>query len=462
MAARRQPPAPKPAAPVTTSQAPIVEEQRADPPAVAAAPPPKPADDIVHSAAPGSEFTGEELTRAATANMLARRDSTMALAFQGLVPSSIGEAMQLAQHLARGMALPASSKGNPETVFTIIMAGMELGLTPIRALQNISNIKGNLCMKADLQLALVRRSGALDYYTEGFEFAWKTDYTEDAEGAADNRLERRLLAARCPDAENIAQQILDLTSDVPEGKPYGWAVARRKGDDQMHVRVFSWLDAERFIYNARDDEDGGGQGGGPKVERKLSEKSNYKNTPQDMYPKRARVRVLQVTHSDVSAGMPAIEAMDGFVIDAEVIQSEATSTEDVIDQLLQAMPADKAQTIRGGMDQLQMGIAKRMQKLREYQTRPDGLIDWLRTEYANRTNRGLGRRQADVLGATDRQEPATNQAPAETKSADRETNPADRESKPAETDTARQATADQSAAGNRVRDVAAAFKSTTF
>lgn len=373
---------------------------RPDPPPP---PPPKVADrDNV------AQFPGVH-QQPAGVQSLQRRDDTMAVAFQGLVPGSMGEAMQLAQHLAKSKAVPKSLQGEPESVFTIIMAGMEIGLTPIRAIQSISVISGSLAMKADLQLAQVRRSGALEYFDEGFELAGKTDES------LEDRLSR---TGRTPAEQSelaaLAGTIMDLTNDVPEGQPYGWAISQRRSDPQKHVRVFSWLDAERFTYDEWEGPDSNRR----KVKKKLSEKHAYVSTPQDMYPKRARVRVLQVTHSDVLAGMPAIEALDGTpgAIEAEVINSEVvqpTSSEDMIGQLLATIretDATAASSIVAGFEQLQMGIAKRLQKLTEYRGNPAGLLDWLKTEYANRKSGGRGRQVKDTLG-TEQAQPAIVNTP---------------------------------------------------
>ncbi len=395
---------------------------------------------------------------------LIRRDDAMATAFQGLVPSSIGEALQLAQTLARGKAIPKSFEGQPESVFTVIMAGMEIGLTPIRALQSIAVISGSLAMKADLQLAQARRSGALDFYDEGFEFRGGSG--EDEAAGTDHTLKARLIRRGRTTVEqdelaDLADTIIDLTEQVPPGRPYGWAIAQRKGD-QKQLRVFSWLDAERFKYSEWEGPDSNRR----KVDKKLSEKPAYVNNPQDMYPKRARVRVLQMTHSDVLAGMPAIEAMEGTYIDAEVIASEPAtmSTEDAIAAELNAMKVNyqaEAATIEAGMNQLSMGLAKRLQKLKEYRANPAGLVDWLKTEYANIHSKG-GRARPDVLGD---QQPAatdTKQPNAETKPANGGTKTQQPGTEQPKAETAEPAVtqvAAPSEAGNKIRAIADRFKS---
>lgn len=328
-----------------------------------------------------------------------QRAGTMATAFAGLVPSSIGEAVILAGHLTKSKAVPASLRDNPDTMLTVILAGMELGLTPIKATQNITNISGTLCMKADLQLALVKaRPGVLAFYDEGFERFEKTD----------SNLERRIKLALgkvlrklglsdqdvTDETDLVIEKIAAATSDgMKAGDPYGWAVGMRQGDPVVHVRTFTFADAEKAIIYEKDE----ANPGAPKERKPLSQKFNYKSFPGDMYPKRARTRLLQVLASDVTAGLPAAEAIEG----GQIIDAEFTVTQpdgDDIDTLLAIIrdqDSEAATTIEAGFRQLQMGRAAMLQKLTQFRGKPKDLIDWLKTEFANR--KGVGRNRPDVL-----------------------------------------------------------------
>lgn len=286
------------------------------------------------------------------------RQSAMTTAFQGLIPTSIGEAFALAGYLANSKAIPVFYRGKPETILTVILAGLEIGLTPIRSLNNLTNISGNLGMKADLQLALVRRSGLLDFYDEGFEVRGKTDTD---------------LNTRTQDGAKI----LSLVKAVPEGKPYGWASARRKGDDTLTTRTFTWTDAETAEIWEKDDD------GGEKRKTKLSQKFNYQSFPADMYPKRARGRVLQITHSDILAGMLSTEALEGGQV--PVIDVEPAYT---ADDILAEAGDEQAQAITAGFDFLEFSPARRTQKLVEYRGRFADLVTWLRDEAGQRTGKG--------------------------------------------------------------------------
>lgn len=317
------------------------------------------------------------------------RQSAMTTAFQGLLPTSIGEAFALAGYLAQSKAIPTFYRGKPETILTVILAGLEIGLTPIRSLNNLTNISGNLGMKADLQLALVRRSGLLDFYDEGFEFRGKTDTdldTRTADGA----------------------KILALVKIVPDGKPYGWASARRKGDSNLTTRTFTWIDAETAEIWEKDED------GGDKRKTKLSAKFNYQSFPADMYPKRARGRVLQITHSDVLAGMLSTEALEGGQVPVIDVEPAYTS-----DDILAEAGDELAQAITAGFDFLEFSPGRRTQKLVEYRGRPADLVTWLRDEAGQR--KGLGkvgtarrsRAAAPVIDAT----PTAQAAPETTKPA---------------------------------------------
>lgn len=358
---------------------------------------------------PRSEDQPSQALVPASTALAIERAGTMQTAFQGLMPTSIGEVALLSQHLAKSSAIPGGMKGQPDTVFTIVWAGMELGLTPIRALQSISNISGTLCMKADLQLALAKSKAVLGFWEEGFEERGKTD------GNLADRIQLTFKLAKIPDFEDQAvltiQKITAVTSDLKPGNPYGWAVGCRTGDPRIQVRTFTFADAERAIIYEKDE----GNPNGPREKKPLSQKFNYKSFPGDMYPKRARTRLLQILASDVTNGLPAVETLEGGqVIDAEYSRVEDEASGDTADSLLAAVEVEHPElgmAIRNGFKQLTMNQAKQLQKLTQFKGKPNDLLEWMKTEYANR--KGVPRHQADVLGqpGDTPQQPATTQAP---------------------------------------------------
>lgn len=84
---------------------------------------------------------------------------TAAVARMGsLMPRSFGELMALAKLAAdSGLAKVKS----PEQAATIIMTGIELGLTPMQALRGIYSVEGTAFLSADMMVALVTQSGTL-------------------------------------------------------------------------------------------------------------------------------------------------------------------------------------------------------------------------------------------------------------------------------------------------------------
>jgi hypothetical protein len=121
---------------------------------------------------------------------------------QGVQLASIDEAFRFAKAVvASGFAPRGMEK--PESVMIAIQLGMELGLTPMAALQNTAVINGRPAIYGDAALALVRASGQLESYAEqeigeagkdshgykitvkrkGFDAASETFTTADAKSA---------------------------------------------------------------------------------------------------------------------------------------------------------------------------------------------------------------------------------------------------------------------------------------
>lgn len=76
------------------------------------------------------------------------------------------EAMEAAKMIANSDLAPKDFKGKPGNVLVAIQMGMELGLAPMQALQNITVINGKACIWGDAMLAVVQSSGKLEYINE--------------------------------------------------------------------------------------------------------------------------------------------------------------------------------------------------------------------------------------------------------------------------------------------------------
>lgn len=278
--------------------------------------------------------------------VMTSRQATMATAFKGLIPTSIGEAQTLAAALAKSEVIPKALRGKPDDCFVVIMTGLELGLSPLQAVNNISIISGNLSLKANLQLAIVRQSGLLTYWDEGF----------------------------------------DQTSQNPDDW-FGWAEVSRQGvvdpADPKKLKVFRREFGVRQAKRVRTYEN--------QRDITLDQKTNYQNWPDRMYPYRARSWVLEAVFGDVLKGLPSTEGLvDGQVIDAEFTVDQNARHDD-IDALMAAIvdqDADLATGIEAGFDALKLSPARRLQKLVEFKGKPKDLLVWLRDEYGQRAGKG--------------------------------------------------------------------------
>lgn len=92
-----------------------------------------------------------------------------------IVPTNTNEVMQLSAVLSSSTAIPKSYVEHKKNIPVAIMHGMEIGLTPLQALNSIAIINGKPCLYGDAPLALVRSSGLLEYIQESVKHDDKGD-----------------------------------------------------------------------------------------------------------------------------------------------------------------------------------------------------------------------------------------------------------------------------------------------
>ena len=73
-----------------------------------------------------------------------------------LAPRDLNEAMRLADMLAGSELVPKDFRGKPANVLVAVQWGVELGLQPMQALQNIAVINGRPSLWGDAVWALVK------------------------------------------------------------------------------------------------------------------------------------------------------------------------------------------------------------------------------------------------------------------------------------------------------------------
>jgi hypothetical protein len=89
------------------------------------------------------------------------------------IPQSIAGAMELAGIMARSGLMPKGIQ-TKEAVFVAMQMGLEIGLSPMAAVQNIAVIHNRPGLFGDVALAVVRGSGELEYFEEWSEGERKT------------------------------------------------------------------------------------------------------------------------------------------------------------------------------------------------------------------------------------------------------------------------------------------------
>lgn len=83
-----------------------------------------------------------------------------------LTPQSLDEALKFAEMLSKSSIVPKDYQGNAGNVLVAVQWGMEIGLQPLQAMQNIAVINGRPSIWGDAMLAIVRGSGLLEFIRE--------------------------------------------------------------------------------------------------------------------------------------------------------------------------------------------------------------------------------------------------------------------------------------------------------
>lgn len=88
---------------------------------------------------------------------------------QGFAPTTMNEAMEFSTMLANSSMVPKAYQGKPMDIMVCVQWGMEMGLAPMQALQNIAVINGKPSVYGDAAMALVQASAVCEDVEEYFE-----------------------------------------------------------------------------------------------------------------------------------------------------------------------------------------------------------------------------------------------------------------------------------------------------
>lgn len=142
-----------------------------------------------------------------------------------LSPRSLEQAMELANILADSSIVPKDFIGKPGNVLVAIQWGMELGLKPMQAMQNIAVINGRPSIWGDALLALVLASPVCEYVQE-----WEEN------GTAFIKVKRR---GKPEDIQHFGDAEAKQAGLIGKQGPWGQYPQRMK---KMRARAFALRD----------------------------------------------------------------------------------------------------------------------------------------------------------------------------------------------------------------------------
>lgn len=271
-----------------------------------------------------------------------------------LVPSTMGEAMQMATMIAQSDFAPKDYVGKAGNILIAIQMGLDVGLKPMQALQNIAVINGRPSIWGDAAIALVQNASVLERFHETFEGG------------------EMLLADGKANLEFTAVCVL-----------------KRKGFPDEVRRTFSIADA---------------------IKAGLWSKSGpWQTYPKRMLQMRARAFALRDGAADVLMGLSIVEEALDFPQGTQTLMpaGEGATATMVAPGMVEfnKLPEAQRDNIEKAFETLSLAPGMRLAKLNEYllatpaqagqpdltlEDKATRLIEWCRDEYAKRKN-GLPR-----------------------------------------------------------------------
>lgn len=192
-------------------------------------------------------------------------------------PRTFNEVQSMAEVLSKSSLLPDALKNKASDVAFAIMAGAELGLSPVASIRGIHIISGKPTLSADTMVAVVLASGLAEYFSEiectPTSTTWETKRRnapvaqrrtwtlDDAKRAALDKKDvwrqytRQMLAARCRSelARLVYPDLLagvqssDEVRDIP--------VERTSGNDVIDAELATTEETVTAQIDAADSHD---------------------------------------------------------------------------------------------------------------------------------------------------------------------------------------------------------------
>lgn len=100
-----------------------------------------------------------------------------------LIPKNIDEATKMSELIAKSDLVPNDFRNKPGNVLIAVQMGLEVGLPPLQALQNIAVINGRPCIWGDAMLAIVQNHKDYEWHKETGEAGAWAEFTIKRKGA---------------------------------------------------------------------------------------------------------------------------------------------------------------------------------------------------------------------------------------------------------------------------------------
>ena len=181
--------------------------------------------------------------------------------------------MELANAVADSDMVPAAIKGEPGKVLAVVLAGYELGIGPMHALQSINMIAGKPSLSAELMRALILEAG----------HQFRVKATEDE--------------------ATVIYRRSDWPADEWTTITYTMADAERAGHVEWYEKWMNTSSGKRYPvkWNPKGHEERPAWMDGTGVEHKFGD--NYKSIPRAMLTARATSEAARADFADVIAGL---------------------------------------------------------------------------------------------------------------------------------------------------------------
>ena len=257
-----------------------------------------------------------------------------------LLPSTLGEAMEVATIIANSEFAPRAYKDKPHSVLIAIQMGADIGLAPMQSLQNIAVINNRPCLWGDAALAL-------------------------------------------------AMPVLEYVKETYEGTPFeeGYAAVcevKRKGWPEPTIRKFSVADAKKASLWGKQN-------------------TPWQSYPNRMLQMRARGFALRDVAPDRLMGFILAEEAQDLPNGAEVSAGSGQTAEAKSLTVFKALAEGLQDNINKAFATLNLSEAQRLMRLNEFlggadivpEEAAERLLGWARDEFAKRKT-GMPRAKADA------------------------------------------------------------------